>query len=64
MVAAWQIKVLVGYIATQSDRSPQKATRKLAGARSNADGHSANYRQEALWRKKLEILLVGSLISC
>src|SRR5262249_21752776 len=59
-----RMKILFGYIATQSDRNPYKATEEWAGARSNADGQSANCQQRGALAKKMEILLVDSLISC
>ena len=52
-----RMKILVGYIATQCDRNPYKATEEWAGPRSNADGQSANCQQEALWRKKWKFFL-------
>ena len=51
MVAAWQNEDFGRLHPTEYDRNQYKATEEWAGARSNADGHSANCRQEALWRK-------------
>src|SRR5262245_26541538 len=52
-----RMKILLGYIAIQYDRSPCKATEEWAGARSNAHGQSANCQQEALCLKKWKFFL-------
>jgi len=67
MVMTWQNEDLVGYTATRSDRSPYKATdgtpksgwRKIYYRLSVGE-----WPARAALAKKMEILLVRSLISC
>jgi hypothetical protein len=61
------MKILVGYIATRSDRSPYKATEEIP----KSGWRDIYYRlsvgelpARAALAKKMEILLVRSLISC